>query len=95
MTERNRLPEPKRDPEAINVRENPAFNAPAKIAYFVFFIWMCASIVGIVMLLVRGDEHPWRDIASLVIGTILIFGPPFGAILWAARRHSRRARQGQ
>jgi hypothetical protein len=95
-TQRNRLPEnPTREPESINVHENPAFNLPAKIGYFVFFIGMCASGAGIITLLVRGNEHPWKQIASIAIGTILIFGPMIGGIVWATRRHSRRVRQGQ
>ena len=94
--QRNHLPEPSNgEPENVDVRENPAFNVPAKIAYFVFFIWICASAVGIVIFLVRGDEHPWNEIVSIVVGTILTFGPMIGAIISATRRHSRRVRQGQ
>jgi hypothetical protein len=78
-----------RDPDAIDVRENPAFNTSAKIAYFAFFIWMCASVAGMVMLLVSEDAHPWRTITSIVLGTILLFGPVIGAIVWATRKHFR------
>jgi hypothetical protein len=78
-----------RDADAINVRENPAFNTSAKIAYFVFFIWMCASVAGMVLLLVREDAHPWRTIISMTLGTILVFGPIIGVIVWATRKHFR------
>ena len=78
------------DPDAIDLKANPAFNVLAKIAYAVFFIGICASAASMVILLVRGDEHPWKEIASITLVTILIFGPMIGAIVWATRRHSRR-----
>ena len=80
--------QPQRDPDAIDVRENPAFNIPSKIAYFLLFLSVCGA-ARIVMLLVSSYDHPWRAIASIIIVTLLMFGPVIGTIVRATRRHFR------
>jgi len=79
---------PTADPDAVDVRANAAFNTPAKIAYFALFIFICGSAIALLTMLIRADNSRWTtDIASILIGTVLVFGPVFGAIMWATRRH--------
>jgi hypothetical protein len=82
---------PPPDPDDINLRENPAFNTPAKIAYIVFFFCICGFGIAIVTMLIRDDHKGWlAGLATILGGTLLIFGPIIAAIIWATHRHLKK-----
>ncbi len=75
--------------DAINRDENPAFNLPAKIAWLVLFVFTWGTAIGVLAPIVRYDNEWKREIASIAVGIVLVFGPIFAAIAWATRRHFR------
>ena len=75
--------------DEINLDENPTFNVPAKVAHILFFVCLLGAAVGVVFTIIRYDTRWKEEIASIVIGMLLIFGPIFVGIIWVTRRYFR------
>jgi hypothetical protein len=66
------------------LKQNPAFNTPAKIAAVLLLLWIVG--LGLTYVIASSQDHM---LGTLVVGYVLIFGPIFGAIAWATRRALR------
>jgi len=75
------------DLNAIDPKQNPAFNTPAKIASVIYLFCLAGLVVA-------GLSGLWREDKRLIVyvagSTIIVFGPVFGAIIWATRRHLQK-----
>ena len=69
-------------------RVNAAFNTPAKIGAAIFLAYFLGVFLVLVFFL--SHDNDWRQhLESIVLGMLLIFGPIFVVIAWAAQRSLR------
>ena len=74
--------------EILDVKENPAFNTPAKMAFFLYAIGLGALVIGFASMFIH--KASWeRDVLWLIAAPVLMFGPIFAAIVWSTRRYFR------
>ena len=74
--------------QMVDVKENPAFNTPASIGFFLYAIGMVALVAGFATIFIH--KATWeRDVFWLIATPVLIFGPIFAAIIWSTRRYFR------
>lgn len=64
----------------------------SKLGLFVLALFYF-GFAGIVIFMILRDPEGKQEIAAIILGTILIFGPIFGAIAWATRRALRNIQQ--
>jgi len=67
-----------------SLKQNPAFNAPAKIGALAIFLWTVG--MGLTDAIAASQAHM---LGTLVVGYVLICGPIFAAIAWATHRALR------
>jgi tryptophan-rich sensory protein len=81
-----------RKEEMVNTAENPAFNAPAKVAGIAYLICICGFGIAVTTIFIHKES--WKlDVISFLAVLVLIFGPIFAAIVWGTHRHFRRKRR--
>ena len=74
-----------------NLGKTGGFNTRAKIGLAIFAIWVIGLLVAFFGIMVRNNPTWKRDISSLILITLVVFGPIFAAIVWATNRALRNA----
>ena len=64
----------------------------AKAGLIVLGIFVLGSIAFILTAILR-DDHGKQELAAIVLGELLVFGPIVGAIVWGTRRALRNIQQ--
>ncbi len=77
----------------LDLKQNPAFNAPAKVGSILLAIFAVGSLAFFLSLMVLEDD--WKRVLSrFALLMLLIWGPIFAAFAWATRRNLRNAQTG-
>ncbi|HEX4488307.1 MAG TPA: hypothetical protein VH088_18665 [Terriglobales bacterium] len=76
--------------DTIDLEENPAFHAPAKIGTILALIFVFGTPLGFVVLAVTLDPDWKRNLPISVLSLLLVLAPSFGIIRWATRRKIRK-----
>ena len=72
---------------------NPPFTTIAKVGLGLLALFVFGTAGSILGMLIRNDRAWRQEVVSIVVVTLLIFGPIFGAIIWATRRNLQKLRR--
>ena len=79
---------------ALDLGENPAFNAAAKVGYILLAIFVFGSLALLLSMIISQDLNWKRELSMIALVMLLLWGPIFAAIVWATRWNLRNARSG-
>jgi hypothetical protein len=77
----------------LNLEPNPAFNAAAKVGQVLVALFVFGLMAFFLVEMVSRDLDGKRELSTLALVMLLLFGPIFAAIVWATRRNLRKAQR--
>jgi hypothetical protein len=76
----------------LHLEENPAFNAPAKVGQVALALFVFGTLAFFFSMMVWRNSDWKRDLLTIALLILLIFGSIFAVIAGATRRNLRNAR---